>query len=326
MTLYKLLKDKKAGQGSELAWQAFIEISLAVLLIIFCVAYASYIIKDTRIYQVFISKDMSFIQDSTLLIDDDVTVTYFPSFETKFHLFTYDFSDYYTTVMYSQKESTNEKDSVSKKYIHFKAPPYLSYSEDINIPRGGTVWFSKSGDAYKISEDILKIQQKKKECNDAQFSDNINQAYVYFDYSSYKVLLPLVSTFDLVQSEEKKFDDLLNSMFFTVANQYSWTKTQLYGDFVKMKAEGPAKEMKKVYIRFEESSDGKTVLHVPGDSRSTLGCKLYNELISGNVDAHYIPTTTGKIMGSFTYSLLIVTPHENNQLMLTKLKSILGAK
>ena len=129
----KFLKHKKgldSTSGIHLSFQAIIDLLAIFVVLVAALVYGESIVNDVGIYQGFFSKDLSLLQSSILLVQDDIIVKYQQPADLMFYDFNYNFLPFYSRIEYKDK---SDNDVPAREYIHFNNPIYKN-SNFLELP------------------------------------------------------------------------------------------------------------------------------------------------------------------------------------------------
>jgi hypothetical protein len=315
-------KATDSGPASQLPMQAFIEIFLIISLGIAFFAYGAFLVNDLRMFQVFLSKDISLMQNSIVLIDDPIFVAYSPTSNYKLNLFSYRFKPIHTDVIYLDSDKVSLDEGVVRSYIHFKFNPSSNDEVEKVIRNPNTIYFYKMGDLYNIGTDWRDVMQGRvslKECGDFNLMKN---TLFYFDYLNY---IKKDSNFNHLLFTTP-INLYLSSMVPNNFNKYLSTFNYNVDSFKDLSSEN------KAYFIFEESVSMHSTrdnirIIIPDNDNGVFGCVLYNGLISrhkNDIDISLIQTSTlSQFNNDFNYSTYIILDNSRIDFVLNTLKEVI---
>ncbi|MCB9358638.1 hypothetical protein H6503_01780 [Candidatus Woesearchaeota archaeon] len=248
----KLLKNKKAQDGSalQLPMQAFIEILIIASVGLAFFAYGVFIFNDHRIYQTFLAKDVSLLQDAVILSDHDVDVMYLPknSSSTRMSTLLFDMKMHHTDVIMPGDNP------IAKSYIHFTQSGISSLG---TFPNSGKLFLKKESSHYTISNDSISVLGSIK-CPDVKmFKADLQRGYFFFE----------------------GFNGIDTDPFFSDRSKYLRTST----DFDNLPATST-----KFHAKYISESRSNIVVFVPSGDKSKFGCELASMLSGEGRDVTYI--------------------------------------
>jgi hypothetical protein len=309
--LKKFLKQKRAqhlGPATALPLQAFVEIFMIVGVGLLFLSYGSFLLKDTKPYQIFYSKDLSLLQSALLLTNQSYAVSYYSGEpNTNFHNFGYVFKKQYSDVVFTKSGSATAKDNIVKSYVHYLIPS-ITYTESAPL-KVDKFYFQKIGNNFQIDTSI-EPQILKEDCPpDIYFGVNLKKANYYIDYSMFPA------------SEQDSFDNLV-SLNFGTSDQFKTSRKISLNQFINMRAASNS-PLIKVYIAFMPAADNQnTMIYSSFANEGKLACELYNSLASRNTAFIQTSSIEGLDKG-FTYSVVIYSSKENIPNLFKALKNVI---
>lgn len=299
----KLGKKADAGTGTELPLQAFIEIIILLSIGIAFFVYGSFLLNDFRMYQIFLSKDISLLQNSLVLVDDDVLSVYSPPPNSRLSAFVYRFKPLHTDVIYLDGDQ-NLDEGVIRSYIHFGFNPPVNVDANPKVlfnPQ--SIYFYKFGNTYNIGKSFQEVRSNLGSLRACDILELRSDAKFYFDYDEE---LSIFNTMMLTYFNKPE-------SFWFFPRELRTFERQFQDDF-------------KVYFLLKQNNDDVIRISVPFDGKSAFGCELFNRLqsVEQNIDVIYFPTSSvSKLNKDFNYSTQISIPDGKEGLVFRTIKEII---
>jgi hypothetical protein len=316
--MIKLFKKQKLGKkasessaGLEMPMQTFIELLLILSVGFVFVIYGSYVINDLKMYQVYLSKDISFLQNTIVLVEDNILTMYSPPAHSKLNHFHYIFKPTYTDVIFIDDEKQNLNDGVIKSYIHFAFNPSSNnLRNNIILNNPDKIYFYRMGETYNIGIDWRNVMSgwvSARKCNSLYLDRN---TYFYFDYSRYKV-------------EDIILFRSLNSVFLNKEKYISTNEMNFYS-FNNMQVSN------KAFFIFDKIDAIRPSIRIysPQGKEGVFGCMLFNGLVSKhitNLDLSFIETNNLPYFNyNFNHSVYIMATGDEIGLIIQTINEIIN--